>query len=116
MAAEKKLRLLIEYPEAAAFPGLTIGEPRQPHWERTVIASDAFDEDLRKLRILKINDCHFLPVRQLPAGSPVHLVSARVAGYDTAVYGLPEETWPLLFEHSRGDVLIATTKLSQFVS
>ena len=52
--------------------------------------------------------------------SPIHathLVSARVAGYDTAVYGLPEETWPLLFEYGkRGDLLIATTKLSQFVT
>lgn len=114
LAAEKKLRLYIEYPEPAAFPELKIGAPRQPHWERTVVASDAFGADLPKLRILKINDCHFLPVTR--QDSPVHLASARVAGYDTAVYGLPNETWPLLFEHKRGDVLIATTKLSQFVS
>ena len=114
LAAEKKLRLYIEYPAAAAFPGLKIGEPRQPLWERTVVASDDFGDDLQKLRILQINDCHFLPIRQ-PISS-VHLVSARVAGYDTAVYGMPEETWPLLFEHERGDILIGTTKLSQFVS
>jgi hypothetical protein len=113
-AAEKKLRLYLEYPSGAAFPDLKIGEPRQPHWERTVVASHAFGDELQKLRILKINDCHFLPVER--QASPVHLVSARVAGYDTAVYGLPEETWPLLFEHEHGDILIATTKLSQFVS
>lgn len=114
LAAEKKLRLYIEYPAPEAFPELKFGAPRQPHWERTVVASDAFGSDLKKLRILKINDCHFLPA--FPRNCPVHLLSARVAGYDTAVYGLPEETWPLLFEHERGDILIATTKLSQFVS
>lgn len=111
-AAQKKLRLYIEYP--AAVPGLKIEKPQQPHWERTVVASDAFGEALEKLRILQIHDCHFLPVQAAQA----HLVSARVAGYDKAVYGLPEKTWPLLFAHSHGgsEMLIATTKLSQFVS
>ena len=109
-AARKGLRLYVEYP--TAIPGLEFDKPRQPHWERTVVASDAFGAELVKLRILQIHDCHFLPVK----ASCAHLVSARVAGYDKAVYGLPEETWPLLFEHPRGDILIATTKLSQFVS
>ena len=109
-AARKRVRLYVEYP--TAIPGLEFEKPRQPHWERTVVASDAFGAELVKLRILQIHDCHFLPVKS----SGAHLVSARVAGYDKAVYGLPEETWPLLFEHPRGDILIATTKLSQFVS
>ena len=48
---------------------------------------------------------------------PAHLVLARVAGFDTAVYGLADtKTFPILFEHPRGDVLVATTKLSQFVT
>ncbi|MFT5469246.1 MAG: hypothetical protein ACI8UO_004363, partial [Verrucomicrobiales bacterium] len=116
-AAGKQLRLYVEYPVATAFPEFEIGESRQPHWERTVVASNAFGTELERLRILQINDCHFLPVtrKASPAGS-THLVSARVAGYDTAVYGLPDETWPLLFEHGESDILIATTKLSQFVS
>ncbi|MGB0578645.1 MAG: hypothetical protein ACPGVU_02985 [Limisphaerales bacterium] len=114
LAAKKNLRLYVEYPAATTFPDLKFGEPRQPHWERTVVASDAFGDRLQKLRILQINDCYFLPLPQ--PGSAVHLVSARVAGYDQAVYGLPEESWPLLFEHPRDEILIATTKLSQFVS
>jgi hypothetical protein len=65
------------------------------------------------MRLLIIHGCHFLP---MVAKSP-HLILARVAGYDTAVFGLPEtEVYPVLFEHPRGDILVATTKLSQFVT
>ena len=60
-----------------------------------------------------INDCHYLPVQ---AANP-HLVLARVSGFDTARFGLPEsDVQPILFEHPRGDILVATTKLSQFVT
>ena len=109
-ASKKKLRLYVEYP--AALPGIKLGEARQSRWERAVVASDAFGPKLHKMRILAIHDCRMLPVE----GAGPHLVSARVAGFDTAVYGLPQETWPLLFEHPRGDILVATTKLSHFVT
>ncbi|MBN1342073.1 MAG: hypothetical protein JXQ73_05300 [Phycisphaerae bacterium] len=116
-AAGKKLRLYIEFP--AMLPGATIGNPTYlktgPYGaivERTVVASDAFGPQLRKMRILMINDSHYLPVT---ADKP-HLVLARVEGYDTAVYGLPKATHPILFEHPRTGALVATTKLSQFVS
>jgi hypothetical protein len=116
VARAKKLRLYIEYPARSAIDRLEFGEPQKPNWARTVVATDFFGSKLEKLRILQINDCHFLPVRL--KGTPAHLVSSRVAGYDSAVYGLTEESWPLLFEHDvdQGAVLIATTKLSQFVS
>jgi len=108
--------LYIEYPAGSAIDRLKFGEPQQPNWTRTVVATDFFGSNLEKLRILQINDCHFLPVTL--KGAPAHLVSSRVAGYDSAVYGLTEESWPLLFEHDvdQEAVLIATTKLSQFVS
>jgi hypothetical protein len=110
-AARKKLRLYVEYPQA--LPDTTIGDMRRAGWERTVVASDAFGPDLAKMRILHVQDCHFVPVE---AAAP-HLVLAKVAGYDTAAFGLPPEgVWPLLFEHPGGDVLVATTKLSQFVT
>jgi hypothetical protein len=48
--------------------------------------------------------------------SDAHLVAARVAGFDAAVYGLPDETFPVLFEHHSHDILIAATKLSHFVT
>ncbi len=41
---------------------------------------------------------------------------ARVAGFDHAVYGLPEQTAPILFEHPDGPILVATTKLSQAIT
>lgn len=114
-ALKKKLRLYVEY-RTSPIDGLEFGKPRQPEWERTVVASEFFGRDLEKLRILQINDCHFLPVTL--KDSPAHLVSSRVAGYDSAVYGLTEESWPLLFEYGadQSAVLVATTKLSQFVS
>ncbi len=49
-------------------------------------------------------------------GMEVHLAVARVAGYDRAVYGLPEETQPILFTLTDSPtVLIATSALSRFV-
>lgn len=107
-AAAKKLRLYVEYP--AAVPGLEIGQPQSTVWERGVVSSDEFGDALPKLRILGINDCHFLPVQ---APDPL-IVIARVAGYDKAVFGLPETAQPVLFEHE--NLLIATTKLSNFVT
>jgi hypothetical protein len=117
-ATEKKLRLYVEYP--SLLPGMELGEPavpRQGNWgqmlNRAVVASDAFGLALKKMRILMINDCHYLPVQ---VENP-HLVLARVSGYDTAVFGLPDkEVHPILFEHPRRDILVSTTKLSQFVT
>jgi len=109
-AREKQLRLFVEYPTFV--PGFDLKGPRQPHWERTVVASDAFGPKLKKMRILAIHGCHLLETKAKQA----HLVSARVAGYDKAVYGLPDETFPILFEHPQENVLVATTGLSQFVT
>ena len=117
-ARDKKLRLYVEYPSFV--PALKLGAPqtlKTGHWgnilERTVVASDAFGDALKKMRILMIHDCHYLPVDT----SQPHLVVARVAGYDDALYGLPKtNVHPILFEHPAGGVLVATTKLSQFVT
>ena len=109
-AAAKRLRVYVEYP--ASVPGLEAGKPRHTRWERAVVASDAFGRTLKTLRILAIHDCHFVPMEAAQAD----IVVARVAGYDTAVFGLPKETFPILFEHPGGNLLVATTKLSQFVT
>lgn len=109
-AHSKRLRLYIEYPQS--LPGLTLGVSHGVTWERAVVASDAFAaEGLAKLRILSVQGCQFIPVE---AAKP-DLVLARVAGYDTAVYGLPRTAMPLLFRDAQGD-WIATTKLSNFVT
>ncbi|NLY00085.1 MAG: hypothetical protein GXY83_28635 [Rhodopirellula sp.] len=110
-AAKKGLRVYLEYP--ASLPGIEVGKPRGVKWERGVIASDVFGPTLAPMRIVAIHDCHFVPVK---AEKP-HLVLTKVAGFDTAVYGLPEkDVWPILFEHPQEKLLVSTTKLSQFVT
>jgi hypothetical protein len=110
-AAERKhLRVYIEYP--ASLPGMEIGAPKAAQWERAVVNSDFFGPSLERLRILAINGLHFVPVRAAGA----HLVAARVAGFDSAVFGLPNDTVPLLFELPGRRVLVATTKLSHFIT
>jgi hypothetical protein len=76
------------------------------------VTSDFFGPSLEKLRIMAINGKHVVPVDV----SPSHIVAARVAGFDHAVYGLPKQTFPVLFEHPHGNMLVATTKLSHFVT
>lgn len=110
LAAEKRLRLYVEYP--ACLDGLGFGPARTAVWERAVVAAEGMGKMLPRMRLLAVHGCRYLPVR---APSP-WLVLARVAGYDRAVFGLPEETWPLLFEGRDGDILVATTKLSGFVT
>lgn len=113
-ARKKNLRVYVEFPESV--PGLAIGESRTVVWERAVVTSDLFGSSLPPLSILSPQNCVFLEVNAPRA----HLVLAKVAGYDTAPYGLPNSTFPLLFELSDpeqiGPVLVASTKLSQVVT
>lgn len=109
-AAAKHLRLYVEFPES--LPGLTLGEPRAAQWERAVVSSEFFAPELHKHAILAIHGCRFLPTE---ATAP-HLVLARVAGYRHAVYGLPTERFPILFELPGQPVMVATTALSRFVT
>jgi hypothetical protein len=111
-AHAKRLRLFIEFP--GSYPGLKFGETQQAVWERAVVATDAMRADgLDRLRILAVHGCAFTPV----TGERIEplLSLARVAGFDTAVYGLPEKQFPLLFRTPGGD-LVSTTKLSNFVT
>lgn len=110
LARAKGVRLFVEYP--ARLPGCEVGVPRRTEWERVVVASDAFGPNLPRLRILGVSDCHLVPV---VADEP-WLVAARVAGFDSAVFGLPDETFPVLFQTSDGSLTVATTKLSGFVT
>jgi hypothetical protein len=76
------------------------------------VCSAVFAPELAYGRIAMVHGCRFVPVKVDAA----HLVLARVAGFDTALYGLPEERYAILFEHAAGNLLVATTKLSQFAS
>lgn len=112
-AAAKGLRLYIEYP-AALPPSLTpLPGPLKTQWERSIIASDFFAPELEPLRITEIFDCHFMSVE---AENP-HIVASRVAGFDTAVYGLTETQYPILYQlPTDQNIMVATTKLSNFVT
>jgi len=105
----EKIRLYVEYP--SALPGLKFGRPVGSRFERLVVSSD-FASPLLPLHILTANDLHWLPVTA-PAS---HIVAARVAGVDSAVFGLPKETVPILFESPPGKILVSTTGLSHFVA
>jgi hypothetical protein len=111
-ARAKHLRLYVEYPDQ--WPGLKLGETRAAVWERGVVNSNAFGSALPKLRIVAAHDCHWIPVD--PAPEMADLMIARVAGFDTAVYGIAKEHSPLLFATDDDHRLIATTKLSGFVT
>ena len=112
LAETKHLSLFLEYP--AAIPGLQTDSPRTTTWERIIVASDRFEPLLPRLRILAAHDCHFVPVS---ASVKADLVVARIAGYDTAIYGIPsKEAFPILFELPERKLVIATTKLSSFVT
>jgi hypothetical protein len=109
-ATQKHLSLFVEFPQAV--PGVEFGKEQKTVWERAVIVSDAFGSTLPRGRILTINDCHYLAC---PGGEPLMSV-ARVAGFDTAVYGVPQNASPVLVEFPQRRLLVATTKLSDFVT
>ncbi|HPN33374.1 MAG TPA: discoidin domain-containing protein [bacterium] len=110
-AAKKKLRLYVEYP--SSLPDIPIGESKEDRLLRGVVLSNIFGESLPPMRIVGVNGCRYMPMK---AENP-HLVLARVAGVGTAVFGLADtQAEPLLFDHPRGDVLVSTSKLSNFVT
>ena len=111
VAQNRNLRLFVEYP--SSIPGLKIGKPSSASLERVVVSSDSL-KGLNKLQILAFHDCHFVPVL---AENPL-LVISKVAGFDKAVYGLNKDSTfsAILFENPSEQLLISTTKLSQFIT
>lgn len=113
-AKKKGIKLYVEYP--SHIPNIEAGEVNGTNWERAVVSSDQFGSKLEKHRILAIHDCRFVTIE---ADNP-DIVVGRVAGFDTAVYGLPNETSPILVElkqfEGKGSIMISTTKLSQFIT
>jgi hypothetical protein len=107
-AFAKHLKLYIEFP--ASLTGVAMSPVRRSVWERIVVASDAFGPTLPMNHLLMLPQCAFIPVPPRPC----LLTLARVAGFDTAVYGMPEDASPLLFAIPERNLLVATTKLSAF--
>lgn len=113
-AAEKKLRVYVEFP--GNVPGIAFESPKDSHWERVVVSSPELSSSLEKLRILSMNRCRFIP---MTAENPL-LVLARVAGFDKAVYGIPESATPLLVHlpatNERPEMYVASSKMSAFIT
>lgn len=108
-AAEKQLRLYVEFP--SSIPGIELGAPRGATWERFVI-NQPLGKDLPKGQIMMAHDCSF----ELVSARDAWVVVGRVAGYNSAVFGIPASAQPILFPLDSGRVLVATTKLSGFIT
>ena len=113
-ARQKALRIYVEYP--AWLPQQLPQQAGAPvlasHWERGVISSTWFEPGLASMRLLTINECHYVPATAPNAD----IVLGRVAGFQTAVYGLSDvEAHPILFRPS-DSLMVASTKLSQFLT
>lgn len=110
-AKKKKLRLFIEYP--SYIPGIKVESPHSAKLERVVVSTDSID-NLEKLQIIEIHDCHYIPVL---TKNPF-LVITKVAGFDYAYFGIEDnkkDVKTILFEQNQDNLLISTTKLSQFI-
>jgi len=105
---QKDIKFYLEFPED--FEGLeSNGEILKTRLERAVVVSDKFGAELGPMKILGINDCHVISAQ---VNDPL-LVVAKVAGLDSAVYGLKGvPAYPLLFKKDQG--FIALSKLSDF--
>lgn len=122
LAESKRLRLYVEFP--ASVPNISLGDKPQlvatgPYGsvlERLVVADDYFGESLPAKRIMAFYDCSFLPVASDLSAIDTHIVAARVVGHDTAVLGLPEKTWPILFSVREKELLVSTTTFSPCVT
>ncbi|MCP4452339.1 MAG: hypothetical protein GY809_12830, partial [Planctomycetes bacterium] len=111
-AVRKKTRLYIEFPQRIA--DMKLGSIQESPLARCVVTSNVFGSALSVNDLLVIHDCQFV---EAEAQNP-YLVLAKVAGFDKAIFGLSGTTpYPVLFEHpSHSNILVSTTKLSQFVT
>lgn len=91
-AKSKGVAVLIEYPDA--LPEVEFATARSVRWERAIVVADKPSLGLPAMHLLAMHDCRFLPV---VADHPA-IVLGRVAGFDRAVFGLPKESFPVLFK------------------
>ena len=96
-ARQKELRVFLEFP--GKIGDLECSRPGRDRLSRGVVDSGFFGQDLPPSRILAINGMSFV---RLDERGAIHMRSARVAGLDRAIYGVPEESYPLLLEADLG--------------
>lgn len=110
-AAEKQLRLYLEFPSFV--PGVKFSVAQKMHWERFVVNGNHFGSDLPPKRILMAHESYVLPST---ATNSSWISAARIAGYDSAIYGIPTNALPVLFPLQDGKLFVATTRLSSFIT
>ena len=110
LAKQKRLRVYVEFP--SHIPGISFGEVEKAEAERAVVNSSFFRGFPDSLQILGINGLHYISAK----ADRNLIMAAKVAGFDSAIYGLPEKCMPLLFEMQESTVLVATTNFSRFIS
>ena len=118
VAAQKNLRLYIEYPDAV--PGLSFGSIHNNSVDRLVVDSNSFfGTNLQQWDLLDAHESRFVNVSSNISDAAQHIRLAKVAGYDTAPFGYQSSfKRAVLFEHQNSgvDMLVATTQLSNFVT
>lgn len=107
--ARRGTRLYVEYPSAV--PGCNLADTILPgRLERGVVTSKFFGKSLPEMSILGINGCKLIP----SDNKSMLIAYAKVAGFDTAQFGLDgTEVNPLLFFADKNR-MVAATRLSQF--
>ena len=109
-ADAKGLRVYAEY--VSRYPGVDIVDTVfVGNIERGVVSSKLFSPALKPMALFGINDCHIYPAK---VDKPL-LCFARVAGFDTATFGLTDtDVYPLLWR--KGNHMIAQSCLTNFVT
>ena len=108
----KKIRAFIEFPSFV--PGVSLGKIQAAQKERAVVCSNFFNGIPDSLGILSVNGLHYVNV--MSTIKHPFMVAAKVAGFDTAIYGLPTKTIPVLFQLDASRILISTTNFSNFIT
>lgn len=115
----RHMRLFLEFPaqlDAAAAPAT----PAVTVWERAVVAAGATPLSLPALALLHPHEIAYVNLSGSPGAGAPWLQLAKMAGFDTAVDGIPTTAVPLLFaakvtaQASSLHALVASTALSRF--
>ena len=109
-AAKAKKRAV--YAEMAILGDEAYPEIHHARFERGVVTSDEFGNSLEKMRIIAM---HGTAYYSLSTPSPM-VVQARVAGFDTALYGLPINYSPVLAFDADNGMYRASACLSNFIT
>lgn len=108
---EKKLRCYVEYVSTIDNEILT-DDPVQLSLERVVVKGIPDCDYLPEMSLLSMNNSFILPVKKEES----LLVTAKVVGFDKAEFGLEGTSYNSLLFFYSDDILISTSKLSDFAT